>query len=484
MPARKTHQRGFRLAAGLLALIAGALMLAAQPVAENQRAREAVVLSLDGAVSPATADYLIRGMQDAAERDAGLVVIRMDTPGGLVTSTREIVNAILASPVPVAVHVAPTGARAASAGTYIAYAAHVAAMAPGTTIGAATPVAMGGGGMPFGEQERDGDRDSGSGNETADDESAENGEETPRQQPSPAPTGAEAKAINDAVAWIQALAEIRGRNADWAERAVREAATLTASAAERENVIDFVARSTEDLLAAAHGMSVDLDGTELVLDTETLQVVTLEPDWRTRFLAVITNPNVAILLMVLGFYGILFELYNPGTLIPGTIGGISLLTGMFALSILPFSWAGLALILLGLALVIAEIFSPSFGILGIGGTVAIVLGAVLLFDSDVPGLEMSWPALGALGVASLAFSLLVARLAATSHRRKVTTGKEEMIGMEGEVLDWQDGRGHVFVHGERWQAVGDSDAAALAPGRKVVVRTMRGLKLEVVPAPE
>lgn len=476
MPDTRSPRR-FPLFAAVMAFIAGALMLAALPLADAPRERQAVVLTLDGAVSPATADYLIRGMQEAAERNAGLVVIRMDTPGGLVTSTREIVNAILASPVPVAVHVAPSGARAASAGTYITYAAHVAAMAPGTTIGAATPVAMGGG-MPFGEQERDG-----GGNEDATEEdTGENGEETPRRQPTP--TGAEAKAINDAVAWIQALAELRDRNADWAEAAVREAATLTASAAERENVIDFIARSTEDVLAAAHGMSVDLDGTELVLDIEGLQITPLEPDWRTQLLAAITNPNVAILLMVLGFYGILFELYNPGTLVPGTIGGISLLTGMFALSILPFSWAGLALIALGLALIIAEIFSPSFGILGIGGTVAIVLGAVLLFDSDVPGLELSWPALGALAVGSLAFSLIVARLAATVHRRKITTGSEEMVGMSAQVLDWQDGRGHVFAHGERWQAEGDEKGAALAPGQKVVVRAVRGLTLVVAPAPD
>lgn len=476
MPSNHVKRQPLRLLAALTTFLAGMIMLAALSAAEAPSERQALVLSLDGAVSPATADYLIRGIAEAGERDAGLVIIRMDTPGGLVTSTRDIVNAILASSVPVAVHVAPSGARAASAGTYIAYAAHVAAMAPATTIGAATPVAMGGG-SPFGGQERD----TGNG-DAADDEAADNGDDTPRSQPRP--TGAEAKAINDAVAWIRALAEIRERNADWAEKAVREAATLTASAAERENVVDFVARSTEDVLAAAHGMRVDLDGEELVLDTEGLVISPLEPDWRTQLLAAITNPNVAILLMVLGFYGILFELYNPGTLVPGTIGGISLLTGMFALSILPFSWAGLALILLGLALVIAEAFSPSFGILGIGGTVAIVLGAVLLFDSDVPGLELSLPALGALAMGSLAFSLVVARLAARVHRRKVTTGSEEMIGMRARVLDWQGGAGHVFVHGERWQAESEDSAAAITSGQQVVVRAVRGLVLVVAPVPQ
>lgn len=397
-----------------------------------------------------------------------MVVLRMDTPGGLVSSTREIVNAILASPVPVAVHVAPSGGRAASAGTYIAYAAHVAAMAPATTIGAATPVAMGG--SPFDGDEAPRDRES-----PADDGEEGQGE---RRNPAAAGSAAEAKAINDAVAWIQSLAELRGRNAEWAERAVREAATLTANAAAQDGVIDFVARSTEDVLAAAHGMIVDMDGEALVLDTEGLAPVPMNPDWRTQFLSIITNPNVALFLMVIGFYGILFELYNPGALFPGTIGGISLLSGMVALSILPFNWAGLALIGLGLALVIAEIFSPSFGILGIGGTVAIVLGGVLLFDSDVPGLEMSWPALGAVAVASLTFSLLVGRLAARVHQRKVATGAEEMIGLTGSVMDWDGKQGHVFVHGERWQARSEGEAA-LSPGQAVMIRSMEGLTLVV-----
>ncbi len=215
--------------------------------------------------------------------------------------------------------------------------------------------------------------------------------------------------------------------------------------------------------------------------TEGLDLVELEPDWRTRLLSVITDPNIALLLMVVGFYGIIFEILNPGALFPGTIGGISILTGMMALSILPFSWAGLALIGLGLALVVAEAFSPSFGILGIGGSVAIVLGSVLLFDGEVPGLELHWPALAAVVVASLAFSFLVARLAAVVHRRRVTTGSEEMIGLIAKVQDWSDGRGHVFVHGERWQARSN---AALTEGQSVEVRAMDGLTLVVAPTTE
>ncbi len=487
VPAMPTPARPFRLLAALVALLGGLSLLIVQSAAEGPPARQAVVLSLADAVSPATADYLIRGIEDAAEDGAALVIIRMDTPGGLVTSTRDIVNAILASPVPVAVHVAPSGARAASAGTFITYAAHVAAMAPATTIGAATPVSMGGspfGDEPAGERERQDEAEpgtnagNGSGNGNGDEPAPQ-----PRRTPSGPGAGsaAEAKAINDAVAWIRGLAELRERNADWAERAVRDAATLTAREAAEQDVIDFIARTTDDLLAAAHGLIVEIDGEPVVLDTEGLEIVERAPDWRTQLLSIIANPNVAILLMLVGFYGIIFEILNPGPLFPGNIGGISMLMGMMALSILPFNWAGLALIALGLALVVGEAFSPSFGILGIGGTVAIVMGGVLLFDGDVPGMAVHWPALAAVAAASLLFSFLVARLAAVAHRRRVTTGQEQMIGLTARVTDWQGGTGHVFVHGERWQARGDP-ALTLQPDSAVTVAGMDGLTLIVTPA--
>ncbi len=432
----------------------GALALSAQ-----DDGRQAIVLTLEDAVTPATADYLIRGIAEAEARGAGLVVIRIDTPGGLVTSTREIISAILDSNVPVAAWVAPSGARAASAGTYLVYAGHVAAMAPSTHLGAATPVSMGGGSLPFGERETEGE-----GNEDASPPSGDAGE---------------MKAVNDAVAYLQGLAELRGRNGDWAERAVREAATLTATRAVEENVVDFPARSIADLLARADGMVVQIDGADVVLETADLGVVPLDPDWRTQLLSVITNPNVALLLMVVGFYGILFELINPGALVPGTIGGISLLTGLYALSVLPVSYAGLALILLGLALIVAEAFSPSFGVLGIGGAAAIGLGALLLFDGDVPGLEVHWPVIAAVVVASAAFALLVARLAAVSYRRRVVTGRDEMLGAVARVQDWQGGRGHVFVHGERWNARGPD---RLAPGTEVRITDLDGLTLVVTSA--
>ena len=453
----------------LLALALGLLGLSLQAQQDAPRAGQAVVLQLEGAVSPATADYLIRGIETAADEGAGLIILQMDTPGGLVTSTRDINRAILNSPVPVATFVAPSGARAASAGTFILYASHLAVMAPGTSVGAATPVSLGGGGggLPFQDDPAAEDDD-----DTA---TPDEREERARQ---PADAGM-AKALNDAISQIRSLAEIHGRNADWAERAVRDAATLTASAAVAENVADFTARNVTELLDLAHGREVQMDGETTVLDTETLSVVSLDPDWRTQLLSIIANPNVALGLMVIGFYGIVFELLNPGALVPGTIGGISLILGLFALSILPFNMAGLALIGLGLALVLAEAFSPSFGILGIGGSVAIVAGGVFLFDSDIPGFEPSIPVLAALGVASVGFSLLVARLGMVAHRRRVTTGESDMIGAQAKVQDWDGLKGHVFVHGERWNARADQ---GLEPGDMVVVTRISGLTLTVAPA--
>lgn len=423
--------------------------------------RTAITLELDGAVGPATADYIVRGIDMAAERGAGLVILRMNTPGGLDTSMRVIVSAILASPVPVATFVSPGGSRAASAGTYILYASHVAAMAPGTHLGAATPVAMGGGGLPFGGQEEEDDNEDGA-----------------TGQPGSA---AEAKAINDAVAYIRGLAETRNRNADWAERAVREAATMTASEAARENVIDFTASDMDDLMAKAHGMTVEVNQAGFQLDTRDLTVEAVEPDWRTQFLTVITNPNVALILMMVGVYGLIFEFINPGALVPGTVGGVSLILGLYSLAVLPVTYAGIGLLLLGLALLTAEALTPSFGILGMGGAVALMLGAAVLFDTDVPGMAVSWPIIGAIGAAAALLALIVARLAFSSHKVTVVTGKEELIGAQGEVVDWKGDQGHVFVHGERWKARSRHERVAEGPVR---VTRIDGLILEIEPADE
>ncbi|WP_084507694.1 NfeD family protein [Geminicoccus roseus] len=411
-----------------------------------------VVLDVQGAIGPATAGYLANGLETAARREADLVVLRLDTPGGLSSSTREIILAMLASPVPIAVFVAPAGARAASAGTYMLYAAQLAAMAPGTHLGAATPIQLG--------------APAGSGGE-------EEGED---EAPADAAT---AKAVNDAVAQIRGLAELHGRNADWAEEAVREAATLTASAALDQQVIEIVAGDLDDLLRQADGRTVHLGGEDVTLATQGLAVVPIEPGWRLQALAVITDPNIAYILMLVGIYGIIFEFFSPGAIVPGTVGAIALIVALFALNLLPIDHAGAGLMLLGIALLVAEAFAPSFGVLGIGGAVAFGLGSLFLFE-DVPGFQLSVPVV--LVATGLSAVLIVVVLAAAirAHRRSVVTGGPARVGASGRVLSWSGGRGRVHLHGEDWQA---RSASPLAPADRIRVTGRDGLVLLVEPDP-
>lgn len=448
--------------------------------------RLAVVGDVEGVIGPANARHVNHIIETASARGAELLILRLNTPGGLATSMREIITAILRAPMPIAGFVAPPGSRAASAGTYILYATDIAAMAPGTNIGAATPVQIGGmPGMPGSdkpaerkpapEKEGEGAEDSGEA-ASGDNGTAESGG---AEKPQPAADGdpMKAKAVNDAVAFIRSLAEMHGRNPDWAEKAVTEAATLSAEQALAENVINFVAGDVDALVRALDGFSVEIGGTERTLKTEGMRVEQVEPTLITKILRVVTNPNVALVLMMLGVYGLIFELANPG-IGPGVPGIICLLIGLYALNQLPLDYAGLALIALGVAFMVGEAITPTFGILGLGGVAAFTIGAAMLIETDVPEYQVSWTLIAVLAVLSgLTLTLLLGYLWKTM-RRKVRTGLDTIAGSPVEVLDWQGGRGHVRLQGERWAAQG---SGPFQPGDKATVTKVEGLTVEITP---
>jgi membrane-bound serine protease (ClpP class) len=438
-----------------------ALGLALAPTAH---AASALVVEVDGPIGPATSDYITTALRKAAEGGAEVVILRMDTPGGLVDSTRIIIQQILAAPVPVVTWVAPGGARAASAGTYILYASHIAAMAPATNVGAATPVQIGGF-PPLQPQP----------------EKEEEGKEGDQERP-PRPAGMEDKIVHDAAAYMRGLAQLRGRNAEWAEKAVREAVSVSANEALELGVVDLVAADLPALLRGLDGRRVKIGEEERVLRTEGIEIVRLAPDWRTELLSILTNPNVAYLLLLIGIYGIILEFYNPGTFVPGVIGAISLLLALYAFHVLPVSYAGLALIALGVAMMVGEAMLPSFGALGLGGIVAFVVGSVMLLDTDAPGFGVSWELIGAVALSASLLLMLMMTMLARSHRRATVTGMEAMPGQRARVVDWAGNEGHVRLMGETWRARGP---AALRPGGTVRVRAVDGLTLEVEPeAPE
>lgn len=471
----RTTRRTARTASWALLIAAGLAALAAGAVVRGESPQPTVVLmEVDGPIGPATTNYLSKGFQVAEEHDASLVVLQMNTPGGLLESTRDIVSAILASEIPVATYVSPTGSRAASAGTFILYGSHVAAMAPGTTMGAATPVQMGSvGGLHAGP----GSASAGPalqipglpGQEAEDDTIPE----------APDPGAAQEKVLEDAVSYIRSLADLRDRNADWAERAVREAATATDDEALEEGAIDVRAESVADLLEQVHGMTVLVgpERQEVTLETEGAEIVERPPDWVDELLSVITNPNVALIFMMLGVYGLFFELANPGAVFPGVLGGIFLLMGLYALNVLPISYAGLALVMLGIALMVAEAFAPSFGILGIGGLAAFALGALMLFDVPDATFAVSGWTVGILTALSGLILIGLVGYLWRSQARPVASGdREALVGKEAVVDRWSDGRGLVLLRGEWWNAEGPED---LEVGEEVEIEEVVDLKLKV-----
>jgi membrane-bound serine protease (ClpP class) len=436
----------------LLAMVLASLAVPARA------AERALVLDVDGAIGPAVADYVVRELRGTTPNQVGVIVLRMNTPGGLDTSMRQIISAILASPVPVVTYVAPSGARAASAGTYIAYASALAAMAPGTNIGAATPVQLGGPMLPGGAEQKQSRQQQDKTDETGDTETR--------------------KVVNDAIAYIRSLAALNGRNADWAADAVRSAVSLPAADALSLHVIDVIANDVPDLLRQIDGRTVMIAGKPLRLATAGLDVATVPPDWRTELLALVTNPNVAFILLLIGVYGLILEFFNPGAVAPGLIGAISLFVALYALALLPINYAGAALVLIGIGLMIAEAHIGAFGAIGVGGVAAFVIGALMMFPSRTPGLALSYAVVIGTALCSAALFLLALAVLLRSRKRPVVTGGEALIGAAGEAVFWQGGEGRVRVKGEIWLARAD---APLAAGTHVKVLDRDGLVLRVQP---
>ncbi|MCY9825562.1 NfeD family protein [Vibrio chagasii] len=438
----------------------------------NVQADEVWVIEVNGGIGPATSDYLTREIEQAHDEQAKFIILKTNTPGGLDSSMRDIIRAITTSPIPIATWVGPAGSRAASAGTYILLASHIASMAPGTNLGAATPVSLGGGKAPANplspqDEANNDDR-------TTDNEQGSAKEESSEQVK--ATTAMEKKVINDAAAYIVGLAKLHNRNEEWAEKAVREAVSLDSENALELNVIDFIASDPQQLVEMSNGRTIMINGINQDIELNDVAFVERQQDWRFSLLSVITNPNVAYILMLIGIYGLLLEFYNPGVGLPGVLGGICLVLAMYSLQMLPVSYAGLALILLGIALMVAEAFSPSFGIFGLGGVAAFALGSIMLMDTEVPGYQIALPLIIGISLFSVTFIVVTLSMLARVRSKPVTTGMEAVVGETGKVISGFPGAGRVLVAGEIWQAQCTSELQA---GQSIRVTKLTGLSLDV-----